>query len=47
MCTYAPQLQTDDSESPDHLDAMVWGVTKLTGITDQKPVYHLEDTYAV
>ena len=47
MCTYAPQLQTDDGESPDHLDAMVWGVTKLTGITDQKPVYHLEDTYAV
>lgn len=47
MCTYAPQLQSDDSESPDHLDAMVWGVTKLTGITDQRPVYHMEDTYAV
>jgi hypothetical protein len=47
MCSYAPQLQADDHNSPDHLDAMVWGVTKLTGITDRRPVYQIEDTYAV
>ena len=47
MCSYAPQLQGDDQNSPDHLDAMVWGVTKLTGITDQRPVYQMEDSYAV
>ena len=31
MCTYAPQLQNGELASPDRLDAMVWGVTKLIG----------------
>jgi len=29
MCSYAPQLQNGEYDSPDRLDAMVWGATKL------------------
>jgi hypothetical protein len=32
MCSYAPQLQTGGSDSPDRLDALVWGVTKLINL---------------
>jgi hypothetical protein len=47
MCSYAPQLQSDDRESPDHLDAMVWGVTKLLLGDPVKQTYRMEDNYAV
>jgi len=47
MCSYAPQLQSGDRESPDHLDAMVWGVTKLLLGDPEKKVFQMEDTYAV